>query len=426
MRGILIVALLGILFLFSPVLGKEYVIGDFKESIAKGDPSATYVGSEVCKGCHPDKYSEFIKSGHPYKLMTPDEAKKIRPDMPLPEGYTWDDILYVIGGWGWKSRFIGKDGFIITRTKDGQPLEKNQYNWETKTWSAYHSGEDKMYDCTRCHNTGSTYDENHLNLPGIVGNWTFRGIQCEACHGPGSEHVARGGGKGVAIVVDERSELCGLCHIRGPSDLPPASGKFIKHHEQYQELKNSGGMASLRCVTCHDPHEGVHKGATNPEEGAGIKKKCEDCHSDVAEKFQGSLMQKEGVRCIDCHMPKATKSAVATGDYVGDVRTHLFRIDTSEDAEFIITAEDGKEYARGYITLEYACLQCHENKDKAWAASYAEGIHTFGKVEEKPPETEAPPEETPAPLPEEKGVCGPTAIALIAVIPLAAGLMRRK
>ncbi len=108
----------------------EYVIGEAKEPVEKGDPAATYVGADKCKTCHNDKYEDWSNSGHPYKLMTPDEAKAIRPDIPLPEGYTWDDIQYVIGGWGWKSRYIGKDGFIITKTKDGQPLEKNQYNWQ--------------------------------------------------------------------------------------------------------------------------------------------------------------------------------------------------------------------------------------------------------------------------------------------------------
>lgn len=136
-------------------------------------------------------------------------------------------------------------------------------------------------------------------------------------------------------------------------------------------------------------------------------------------------MQEAGVRCIDCHMPKAAKSAVAISKYVGDVRVHLFRINTDPNAEFIFKADDGKEYASGYLTLDYACLQCHEDKDKAWAASYAEkGIHELGKVKETPaPATTAPPTQPPETAPPKKGTCGPTSLALL---PLLGAAVRRR
>ncbi len=407
-----------VLLLVLPVAySVEYVIGDAKEPVEKGDPDAVYVGAEKCKMCHKDKYDDWKTSGHPYKLLTPEEAKAIRPDIPLPEGYTWDDIQYVIGGWGWKSRYIGKDGFIITKTKDGQPLEKNQYNWQDGSWSSYHSGENKTYNCQRCHNTGAAYEEgtHQDGLEGIEGTWEFRGVQCEACHGPGSKHVEQGGGRGVAIVVDKSAELCGKCHVRGDNmSAIPSKGGFIRHHEQYQELKN-GGMSALDCTTCHDPHKAVHEGATNPEGHPGIIKKCEDCHAEESEEFIGSIMQKDGVTCTDCHMPKVTKSAINVSDYEGDVNTHIFRIDTRADAKMFTT--DGKS-ANGYLTLEYTCLKCHLDKDKTWAAKYASEIHSFGKaVEIKTPATTAAPATTPAPT-AKGGICGPTAVLLAALLPL--------
>jgi len=42
-----------------------------------------------------------------------------------PEGYTWDDITYVIGGYNWKARFIGTEGYIITGDEDAT----SQYNF---------------------------------------------------------------------------------------------------------------------------------------------------------------------------------------------------------------------------------------------------------------------------------------------------------
>lgn len=428
MRERLFMALAGLFILavvMAPVSAAEYVIGNAKEPATKGDPGATYVGAEKCKRCHLDKYKDWSNSGHPYKLMTPEEAKAIRPDIPLPGlpgEYTWDDIKYVIGGWGWKSRYIGNDGFIITKNKDGTPIEKNQYNWQDGSWSAYHPGDDKKYNCQKCHNTGAAYENgtHQDGLEGIEGTWEFRGVQCEACHGPGSKHVEQGGGKGVAIVVDKSAELCGKCHIRGDDmSVIPASKGFIRHHEQYQELKN-GGMSALECTTCHDPHKAVHKGATNPEGHPGIIKKCEDCHAAEAEEFAGSTMQKADVTCTNCHMPKVTKSAINVSEYVGDVNTHIFRIDTSADAQ-MFTA-DGKS-ANGYLTLEFTCLKCHTDQDKAWAATYAEGVHSLGKVAE----THAPTTPEPISEPEKKGVCGPTTVLLVAMLPaILYGLKRRR
>ena len=75
-------------------------------------------------------------------------------------------------------------------------------------------------------------------------------------------------------------------------------------------------------------------------------------------------------------MAKATKSAVKHGPYEGDIKTHLFEINTDPNAQMF--TEDGK-FANGYLTLEYACLTCHADHDKAWAAKYAPKAHTLGK-----------------------------------------------
>ena len=93
-------------------------------------------------------------------------------------------------------------------------------------------------------------------------------------------------------------------------------------------------------------------------------------------------MERVGVRCVDCHMPKATKSAVAHGRHEGDIRTHLFTISTDAKADmFYIEKENDKQhtYAKGFVTLDFACLNCHANKDRKWAARRARKIHSYGK-----------------------------------------------
>jgi len=93
----------------------------------------TYVGSETCAECHQELYDVFIKSGHPWKLNKVVDGQA--PTYPFtelpspPEGYTWDDIAYVIGGYNWKARFIDREGFIITGD-EGATTQYNFYNPE--------------------------------------------------------------------------------------------------------------------------------------------------------------------------------------------------------------------------------------------------------------------------------------------------------
>lgn len=328
---------------------------------------AEYVGSPACFKCHMQQYNEHKVSGHPYKLQKAEDARKW--PLPLPEGYSWDDISYVIGGAYKKARYIDNKGYIITAAKDGSDL-KTQYNLETGTWSYYHKGEKKPYDCGRCHTTGYKKEGHQDGKEGLIGTWAAPGIQCEACHGPGSAHVKIGDKS--KIVVDRSSELCGQCHIRGTKDKIPAKKGYIRHHEQLNEILASPHKG-VTCVSCHNPHKRA---------AFSIKTSCADCHSSQAQLFNGSMMQQVGVECVDCHMPRATKSAVASAKFEGDIRTHIFRIsmDATENMFYQEKLKGKKKtYAKGMVTLDFACLNCHKNKDLKWAASKAKGIHGYGK-----------------------------------------------
>jgi formate-dependent nitrite reductase cytochrome c552 subunit len=95
-------------------------------------------------------------------------------------------------------------------------------------------------------------------------------------------------------------------------------------------------------------------------------------------------MQKAGVKCIDCHMPKIGKSAVGNATkYQGDVREHIFKINTDVNAKMF--SDDGKT-ANGYLTLDWTCLNCHNDKDKAWAGQYTNDLHKFAKASTLSPE----------------------------------------
>jgi hypothetical protein len=324
-----------------------------------------YEGPEYCAQCHEENYNDWKVSGHPYKLMKSEMARN-RP-IPLPEGLTWDDVTYVIGGYKWKSRYLDDEGYIYTPA-DG----KNQYNNLTGEWSDYHAGEVKPYNCGACHTTAWIADEdadtdgdlsdNQDGLPGIHGTFFAGGIQCEECHGPGFD----------SMEIDDSAAACGECHVRGDIDTIPASGGFIRHHEQYNEHL-AGPHASRDCVDCHNPHK---------KSEFSIVTECETCHGGVADSYAKTSMYDYGVECEDCHMPFATKSAQALGPNQGDVKTHIFYINTdptasmfTEDGGFVALDADGK----GAVTMDFACQRCHETASLDELALYAKDFHDEDK-----------------------------------------------
>ena len=240
-----------------------------------------YVGSDVCFKCHPDQYNDFRVSGHPYKIQKAETAKHWQ--LPLPKGYTWDDISYVIGGAHKKARYMDKKGYIITTGKDGSDI-KNQYNIETGEWSYYEKGHKELkYACGPCHMTNYKKEGQQDGLEGMVGTWTFPGIQCEECHGAGKDHAATG--DKTKIKVDSSSAACGKCHIRGSKDKIPAGNGFINHHEQYNE-QLAGPHKDLSCVNCHNPHKKAK---------FSVKTDCNTCHSKQTAAYKGTIMEAVGV-----------------------------------------------------------------------------------------------------------------------------------
>jgi hypothetical protein len=69
-----------------------------------------------------------------------------------------------------------------------------------------------------------------------------------------------------------------------------------------------------------------------------------------------------GADCITCHMPYATKSATSVNKYVGDVQTHIFKINTAADGQMFNEAGNVANGTDG-VTLGYACYQCHKDED---------------------------------------------------------------
>lgn len=345
-----------------------------------------YVGDQACAECHQELYDTYMMSGHPWKLNKVVDGQA--PDYPftelteLPVGYTWGDILYVIGGYNWKARFVNKEGYIITDEpgKTGNAEYLNQWNFANEVvgkdagWVKYHSGEENLpYNCGSCHTTGYSPQGNQDDLPGLVGTWNQEGIRCEECHGNGSLHVQNPQGAPMDVVRD--SELCGKCHRRGDVEEVNATGGFIEHHEQYEELYQSKHI-TINCVTCHNPHKGVVQLRQAGEQTT--RTQCQNCHFEKAQVQNNEVHAAMNVACIECHMPRIVKTAWGDAEkFTGDIRTHLMAIDPNQLTTF---NEDGT-LVSGQIGLDFACKHCHGGGQAAAKSdeelqAAAQGYHT--------------------------------------------------
>lgn len=364
-----------------------------------------YVGSQRCATCHSGPHADWKTSGHPYKLQKlegglppayptglssrkqvgPNVDYTIEPGVPQPpKGYTWDQVGWVLGGYHSNARFIDREGYVIIGPEA-------QYNRPTNRYVNYEQAEPGKktyaYSCYKCHTTGASQTKTPAfeAYPGIEGSWAEAGIGCEACHGPGSGHIASPANK----PPKEGYATCNKCHARDRTDtntraewLPTkvnnvATG-FIRHREQGDMMIGSKhDKAGMTCATCHTPHKSVYY------ELGGVKDSpdCESCHPNK------SIAGHTAATCIDCHMPKAARNADALSPYVSEQSAHFWKVLTGPITMFDnldTTFVPGKKYisinseGAGGMTLDYTCLPCHVTKDVAWASGSAEGIHQNG------------------------------------------------
>ncbi len=369
----------------------------------------TYIGSDACIGCHanfpPNLVAEYQKTGHPYKLnevmgdASPMYPMGTTPGVELPPGTSWSDFKYVIGGYGWKARFVQPDGRIYTAG------DSAQYNLpdpglfgsagmlgRDASYAPYHPGEERLYNfsCFQCHTTGASSEGSWNGVPAdSLGTFNEPGIRCEGCHGPGSEHQVNPTGVSPPNQGDVlRITRCGDCHQRGgTTNAIPASGGYIRHHEQLNEMrasKHGDGMNfDLTCASCHNPHVPVRYASAAGAGQEGITTECQSCHGGQV--VQGTAMQT--LDCVDCHMSRASKSATGVqlgNGWQGDVKTHIWAINsnpvTKTEAMF---TPDGSQVALdanglAAVTLDFACLACHTDKDVQWASGFAQAVHTTG------------------------------------------------
>src|SRR3990167_3916021 len=103
-----------------------------------------YECDRVCNVCHPDKYADYKKHGHPWQEI-PTGGQAPGPDLfgfasvgvgvpNLPTGMTWADVVAILGN------FKEGHGYFI-RASDGKRVDPT-----TGTASSYPA------QCFECHN----------------------------------------------------------------------------------------------------------------------------------------------------------------------------------------------------------------------------------------------------------------------------------
>jgi tetratricopeptide (TPR) repeat protein len=299
-------------------------------------------------------------------------------------GLAWDTRPKTRGGQRWLHLYAGE------RLVPPNPLH---WTGREQTWN---------FQCAECHSTDL---RKHYDLAQnrYATTWAEITVSCEACHGPGSAHVAwaearpagapraPAGATGLPVRLgrDEGSwtikdpgrgiaewtgpprstaevDACARCHARRrpivdpypygtpfldthvPALLDPrlyhADGQILGEVYEYGSFVQSRMFrAGVTCSDCHDPHGGKLRAAGN-----GV---CARCH--LPAKFDTPAHHRhkadaEGARCVGCHMASRTYMVVDAR------RDHSFRVPRPDLSVALGTPN--------------ACTGCHQDRPAKWAA----------------------------------------------------------
>jgi Tfp pilus assembly protein PilF len=357
---------------------------------------------------------------------------------PLP--FAWDARAVDEGGQRWYHLY--PDEYIA-------PDDELFWTGRRQNWN---------FMCAECHSTNVALNYD-VASDSYDTTWSEINVGCEACHGPGSVHVAvveAGAGDGGLVVdlddsngatwqmnldtgIAERSRLamsaprqpesCGRCHARrGPITEDYEYGKPLAHTHrpalvseplyfpdgQIREevyvygsfLQSRMYQAGVSCSDCHNPHSLQLRTGPDPD------LVCAQCHLPSTFAVTEHHGHEAGqVPCVDCHMPERTYMVVDPR------RDHSMRV-PRPDLSLVSDAPN-------------ACTTCHTDRDNAWAAATAlewwgepEGLRTAppGIVRASALASLTPPLQADEPTFVERSLSDADPLVRMAAIQAAAGL----
>jgi Tfp pilus assembly protein PilF len=281
--------------------------------------------------------ADFVhqKSGVHYRIYADDGKVWLsfeRPNDAEVRGKR--QLLYYIGsGRRGRSYLFAVDGFLF----------ESPVNWYTDrhVWDmapAYGNASQipmnlpAFTSCLRCHVSGLQPPSKGTQNRYPASPFSYSGITCERCHGPGVAHT-----KGGAIVnpakLDPgwRDAVCMQCHLEGKAaierpgrhiyDFRPGQdlSDYIRYFVFADQQRGLGAVSqvealaqsvcrkksgdAMSCTSCHDPH--YEPSAT--ERISYYRRKCLECHGT---KF-GTNHHTDQPDCAACHMPSSLSTDVA-------------------------------------------------------------------------------------------------------------------
>ncbi len=373
-------------------------------SRAQASPPA-FVGRQTCAGCHAEQDRLWQGSHHDLAMQEATEATVlgrfdgatlthsgvtttffrrggrffVRTDGP--DGQLHDyPIAYTFGVTPLQQYLIELPGGklqALGATWDSRPASEGGQRWyhlypeetvpagDPLHWTGPNQRWNSM--CAECHSTGLKKGYQPAE-DRYETTWSEIDVSCEACHGPGSNHVAwakgdRGDGSRLTLAAAAREiDTCGRCHARRSpiaetvepgqplldSHLPVLldEGLYFADGQIREEVFEHGSFlqsrmyrAGVTCSDCHEPHSLKLRA-----EGNAL---CGRCHSPA--KFDTPDHHRHAdAQCVDCHMPARTYMGVDAR------RDHSLRIPRPD-----LTVKIG---------TPNACNGCHEDRSPAWAA----------------------------------------------------------
>ena len=381
------------------------------EEHSNGQPN-TYVGSDACKSCHGDAYSDWKLSDH-YLAMQPANDSTVLGDFNS-SSFTADGVT---------NSFFKRDGkfYINTQGDDGRnhdyeilytfgyfPLQQyliafpggrmqtTRVSWDSreKKWFHQYTGQKIHHQdwfhwtgnsqnwntmCASCHSTDlkKNYD---FNTDSYNTTWNEINVTCESCHGPGSSHVDFVQSKayqkgehlqnaGLLYGRDTISQLqlntCAPCHARKSDvsidlihsdeimdDLIPQV-LMDEHYHADGQIKSEDYEYGSFTQSKMFAHNVRCSNCHNPHSGKlrlQGNNLCLSCHKPAyaTEEHHFHKLETEGAQCVNCHM--------ATKTYMGnDIRRdHSFRVPRPDQSVAYGTPN--------------ACNSCHTDQSATWTA----------------------------------------------------------